>query len=378
MLAAILSLPILAVSCGNEDDASEPGLTFNTNPVPASASSYSQHITVSADKPWTIVLSYPGEQKDWASVSPESGNPENGDVRLTWSANLSEESRTATITVAAGGRQASFDFVQAGKGAAPLWLELPEVVRDETHEMFHHPMTVGGKKTRNYTFNWDYSNRVSNWVAYPMNKALVGSYFGRSDAWGFDPLLPDDRQSDVSTPYRRGNAGSYARGHQIASADRQGDRERNAATFYGTNMTPQDFDFNSGLWANLESTVRRWAEKSDTLYVITGCVPEGSSKYVLDASRRSVTVPKAYFKAVLRYKKSSTIGWSDYCGLGVYFDHDEHAGDTSSFTSDMSMSISELEELLGYRLFASLDAAVGAGTAQKIKSQDPRKVSWWW
>ena len=33
---------------------------------------------------------------------------------------------------------------------------------------------------------------------------------------------------------------------------------------------------------------------------------------------------------------------------------------------------------LGYQFFVNLPAKVGAETATKIKSQDPKTVAWWW
>lgn len=387
--AVFVALPILAVSCGLHDAATGVlKLEIPMNPVPAVSSSYSQHITVTSVKDWTVSVSCPDADKEWAWVSPDSGAPENGDMRLMWCKNESAEPRTAVIAVTAGSRTKKYEFVQegtssveAGKFKGAGWIELPEIVTDSGHEAFHHPMTVGGRTTRNYTFNWDWSARVANWVAYPLNKSLIGSHFGRSEAWDYDPLLPREKQQNVSGGYRAGNAGRFARGHQIASADRQGDYDRNAPTFYGTNMTPQNFDFNSGVWASLEDAVRGWANKSDTLYVVTGCIPEGSGKYALDRSGNHVTVPKAYFKAVIRYSRSSSTGYSGYCGLAAYFDHEQYSSADMSglpFTRDMSMTVSELEDILGYRLFAGLDNVLDASTVGKIKSQDPRTVSWWW
>lgn len=389
MPAVILSLQVLAVSCGARDfPADAPGLEIPLNPVPAVSSSYSQHITVVSGKDWAISVEFPDGDKDWAWVSPDSGSPENGDVRLRWCKNESPEPRTAVISVTSGNRTTEYGFVQEGassgeggvfKGAG--WIELPEILSGDGRDAFHHPMEVGGRTTRNYTFYWNWAARVADWVAYPLNKSLIGSHYGRSEAWDYDPLLPKEKQQDVSGGYKAGNAGRFARGHQIASADRQGNYDRNAPTFYGTNMTPQNFDFNSGIWASLEDAVRGWAYNSDTLYVVTGCVPEGSGKYAVDRSGNHVTVPKAYFKAVIRYSRSSATGYSGYCGLAAYFDHEEYSSaDRSglSFTRDMSMPVSELEDILGYRLFSGLDNVLDASTVAKIKSQDPRAVSWWW
>ena len=49
--------------------------------------------------------------------------------------------------------------------SAPGWLELPEVFKVDGFEFFCHDGTLNGKKIRNWSFYWDYDNRVSKWVA---------------------------------------------------------------------------------------------------------------------------------------------------------------------------------------------------------------------
>ena len=63
-------------------------------------------------------------------------------------------------------------------------------------------------------------------------------------------------------------------------------------------------------------------------------------------------------------------------GCAFYFDNEDKY--PSSVGKDMSMSISKLEEKLGYKLFVNLDKKVGDETAKKIKDQDPTTVTWWW
>jgi endonuclease G len=142
-------------------------------------------------------------------------------------------------------------------------------------------------------------------------------------------------------------------------------------------MTPQIQDnFNGGIWAGLESQVRTWAKNSDTLYVVTGCVTEGSTYYALDNNGKKVTVPTGYYKAVLRYSKSTTLGFSGYMACAVYLDHKEYSAGTVS--SSYSMSIDDLEKKLGLDLFVNLPDAIGQANADKVEAQEPSTVSWWW
>lgn len=259
------------------------------------------------------------------------------------------------------------------------WLELPETSETDGFDFFSHDGTLSGKKIRNWSFYWDYDNRVSNWVAYPLYKAIY-SGASRTDEWGYDPLLPADKQQNVSGGYREGNNGRYSRGHQLPSADRAG-YELNSSTFYGTNMTPQNQDFNGGLWADLEGKVRTWAGQSDTCYVVTGCITKDAKYYILDRSGNKVTVPTAYFKAILRYSSNTTIGTDGFCATAFLFDHEEYSRSGKSslkVNKSMSMSVKELETVLGYKLFVNLDKAIGADKASTVKSENPQNNNWWW
>ncbi len=386
-------------SCGGtgKDDVLPPSIEVKTLTVEASG--HSQFAYIKASGAWSVDVSgEDGGKPDWVTVEPASGEGSK-DVSLKVAANDSEEERSATVTVKSSGGQASATLTQKGKksstpdpGPTPDpepkpnggnlssktgWLELPAIT--EGVDAFTHAMTVGSAKTRNYSFIWDYDNLVAPWVAYPLCKWNISSG-SRTDSWGLDPLLPESSQPVLYKGYGEGNDGWYARGHQIPSADRLA-YSGNVQTFYGTNMTPQiNNGFNGDIWATLEGKVRSWANSSDTLYVVTGCVidyKDGETvKYALDNVGKKVTVPTAYYKVVLRYMKSSTIGYSGYSACAVWLDHKVYS--SSSINSSYSMSVDDLEKKTGIDFFVNLPAKVGEETAAKIEAENPAKVSWWW
>jgi endonuclease G len=198
----------------------------------------------------------------------------------------------------------------------------------------------------------------------------------RKDEWATDPLLGNDSTNPGSyygrlNPTDKGED-PYARGHQLPSADRLCIREANRQTFYGTNITPQLFDHNGGIWSDLEGRVRVIAEKSDTTYVVTGCLVEGG-RTVYDTDGQPMTVPTAYFKALLRYSKSSTLGqWN---AAAFYLEHRVYS---ENIGKQHSMSIDELEEITGIDFFANLPAKIGESQADKVEAADPADSSIWW
>ncbi len=395
ILFGLWSLSILAiVSCGSSEEVNSYPPTIELGSPTVEAVGGGQFLHVKSDISWTLsFVSENGMTVDWISVDQDSGE---GDcnVVVTVSPNNSEKERSAVITVENSAGKASKTISQKAKGSevkpdptpsggnlSPKtgWMELPAI--PEGMDAFTHSMTVGSVSTRNYSFLWDYDNLVAPWVAYPLCKWNIGNNIKRTNAWGLDPLLPEGKQPVLYRGFSKGNNGWYARGHQIPSADRLTSYESNSMTFYGTNMTPQIQDgFNGDIWATLEGKVRSWANSSDTLYVVTGCVidyPEGQTvKYALDNYGKKVTVPTAYYKVVLRYMKNSTVGYSGYSACAVWLDHKVYS--TKTIDSSYSMSVDDLEKRLNIDFFVNLPAKVGEETTARIEAEDPKDVAWWW
>ncbi len=391
--AGVVMLALSSCGSGGKEDVLPPTVEVKTAVVEAGG--YSQFIYVKASSSWRITITSVdgGEPVDWIIADPSSGSGDM-DVTLKVEENKSEKERSAVITVENSAGKASKTISQKAKGSevkpdptpsggnlSPKtgWMELPAIPKGM--DAFTHSMTVGSVSTRNYSFLWDYDNLVAPWVAYPLCKWNIGNNIKRTNAWGLDPLLPEGKQPVLYRGFSKGNNGWYARGHQIPSADRLTSYESNSMTFYGTNMTPQIQDgFNGDIWATLEGKVRSWANSSDTLYVVTGCVidyKDGETvKYALDNNGKKVTVPTAYYKAVLRYMKSSTVGYSGYSACAVWLDHKVYS--TKTIDSSYSMSVDDLEEKLGIDFFVNLPAKVGEDVAARIEAEEPKGVAWWW
>ena len=392
----VLLLSVLlgaAVSCGKpaeEEPKVVPSLAAAQTQLEAAAGSV--FLSVGAGGAWTIGLTYADAAGNWAAVSPESGTGSRNSVILSYGANDSTDPRSVTLslnvenavpvslTLTQKGKEASVTPTPgkpSGYGedkAAAHWLELPATVSGDGMEFFTHDMSGGRyvseqrSGVRNWSYYYDYASYLARWVAYPLNRGLI-STGSRTDQWGYDPLLPAAYQQEiVSGAYGTG----HSRGHQIPSADRLS-YNANVTTFYATNMTPQDYQFNGGIWADLENKVRSYATSSDTLYVVTGCIVDEESGTLTDRGGHKVRIPFAYFKALLRYMPSSTQGFSGYMACGYYLPHTSSIS-RESFTKYI-LSIDELEKKTGMTFFVNLPDKVGAETAAQIKAQEP--VSWW-
>lgn len=377
---------LLLTSCGKTEP--EVQLTVKAQYETVDAKAGQMFISVKSNSSWTLSLSEEGTGTvvDWASLNVTSGT---GDKNVILSYDLnSDEVKVRKIKVnASSGPVSAFCMIEqspAGKHeenepdtepekpsgpdlAKTGWMELP-AMDDPDLDYYSHSFKMNGKNYRNYSFGWSQKDLVAHWAAYPLCSMYTKKNVGRTDAWAYDPLLG----TDSSAPFG-GYGGSYARGHQVPSADRLCCYEANAQTFYGTNMTPQQNDHNGGIWADLEIKVRNIANNSDTTYVVTGVITEGAKTFTKDSDGKKMTVPVAYFKAVLRYSKSSTLG--KYNAAAFYL---EHRAYSEKLGKQHSMSIDELEELTGMDFFVNLPAAAGADQAAKIEAADPADSSLWW
>ena len=392
-LAALLGVLLLAAGCGDKLGTVKLSLRQAT----ADATPSNQFLTVEATGDWTLSLEFDGQTETdftpWAyfygddTQTEISGSGTTKTIVFNWIANASPDIRSVTLVAQSGSSHATARFSQAGRTGGPsqttetlasdelgIWMELPAT---NTPGLYYisHPMQIGNKVTRNYTYGWDPDNLVARWVAYPLNGWTIGNG-DRSNVWGMDPKVPRRYQPVLYSAYSRGNAGSFDRGHQIPSADRLY-YDANVQTFYGTNMTPQLNSLNSGAWSVLEGMVRNWGRQFDTLYVVTGCVVEGSTDYCYDNDRKKITVPTGYYKALLGYKKSGTLGITGstggYTAIGFWFDHRKYtASETTVFAQ--SATIDDLEARTGFDFFAHLPYAIGADVAARVESSTD---SWW-
>lgn len=237
-------------------------------------------------------------------------------------------------------------------------LEFPKV-RNDGHSMVVVHYTDG--YGLNYSVEWDCEKRAQRWTCYAMYNANSVTNWNRnnwknatwqgkqwhSDPFQEDPDLPEYCRTTLSD-YR---GSGFNRGHICPSADRLCSMDANGQTFYLSNMQPQYYNFNAGLWEKMEEQVRSWNRSSfrDTLYVCKGGTIEdyGATKGVMGHTSSGLIVPRYFFMAML-CKKGNT-----YKAIGLWAEH-INADHSSDKLSDYAVSIDELEQLTGIDFFCNL------------------------
>lgn len=378
LLACVFSFLSLSSCEGAGGEEQSVSVYMKTESVSKEAGS--AFVTVEASKGWSLGLEFMSGANAWAKLNRTSGSGNAYDVILSYDANEGETERVLEIVLRSGNKTDRWTLVQTGassadpdpepSGEVPSWMELPAM--SDGLDYYNHHFSMNGKTYRNYSFGWDSGALLAQWVAYSLSNVYLGSQ-SRTDEWAADPELPYQMQPIMY----KGLGGGYDRGHQLPSADRTCCYDANAQTFYFTNMTPQlGQKFNQSIWANFEGKVRSISKKADTLYVVTGCVVDGSTKTHNDNEGKAVTVPAGYFKALLYYSKASTVGTGGYSAAGFYLEHKNYS--QANIDKSMCMSIADLEKKTGLDFFANLPGKVGQALAERIETEDPSGVSIWW
>lgn len=385
--AVVMAFCTLAVSSCAKPVEDKDVLEVSVKTPSVASGKGQMFVNVRCNTSWTLILMDAEDDSDidWASLNIDSGKGNMSNVILSYQVNDSEDSRRLKIVLDNGSRWTSCMVEQAGSGQQPepepdpvpqpdtdltkvSWLELPAMDNPDLG-YYSHSFEMNGKEYRNYSFGWSQKDLVALWMAYPLCSMYTNKTVSRTDAWAYDPLLGPEYSS---APFG-GYGGSYARGHQVPSADRLCSYNANVQTFYGSNMTPQLNAHNEGIWQTLESKVRTLANTSDTTYVVTGCVVDGSTTFTQDSDGKKMTVPVAYYKVLLRYSKSSTI--STWAAMAFYTEHKSYSGSTS--LRSLAMPVDELEEMLGMDFFVNLPAKLGEERAAALEAEDPLTNSIW-
>ena len=193
-----------------------------------------------------------------------------------------------------------------------------------------------------YTVSYNETARIPVWVAYELTADEANGTIGRSGK----SFRPDDKAKLVQADNFDYRGAGWSRGHMAPAGDFKWDDGAMWDTFYYTNCCPQDEKLNNGSWNVLENKVRTWARQFGSVYVVTG--PIIGQNIAGKIGFHEVTVPDAFFKAVLVY--------SDEAYYGIAFVMFNNS--TPQRLPESYMSINELEKISGLDFFPELDDSI--------------------
>lgn len=160
-----------------------------------------------------------------------------------------------------------YEFFIEQKEAAQI-VEQGSLPKKETN-LYLLPQTTTDQVIHHNYYSLSYSeeHEQAEWVAYELKKDHL-SNLDRSR-----PYFKIDRAVKTGAAHWRNYKNSgYDRGHLCPAGDRRFSLEAYNETFLTSNISPQEHNFNSGIWNRLEQKGRYWAKKFDGVYVVTGGV----------------------------------------------------------------------------------------------------------
>lgn len=192
-----------------------------------------------------------------------------------------------------------------------------------------------------YTLSYSAEKQQPEWVAYELTRDRVLKSTAHRDNLRFkvDPNLDEDEAVKNSDYTRTG----YDRGHLVPAQDMAFSEDAMAETFYMTNVSPQDKDFNRGVWKSLELLVRDWAANFDHIYVITGPVLTSRAKARFK-NKSNIPVPASFYKIILDFHGK------DIKAIAFWLKNEKSDAPLVAFAT----SINDIEDMTGIDFFPKL------------------------
>lgn len=154
-------------------------------------------------------------------------------------------------------------------------------------------------------------------------------------------FIEDPKVKTKSADWRNYKGSEYDRGHLCPAGDRRFSVQAYNETFYTSNISPQNKDFNAGVWNRLELQVRQWAKKYGTLFIVAGGVLEEGLDEI---GEEDVDVPRYFYKIVAK-GNSNNLQVLAFLMLGA-----ESTKPLHHFT----VSVDKLEKMTGIDFFEQL------------------------
>ncbi len=191
-----------------------------------------------------------------------------------------------------------------------------------------------------YSLSYHETYEQAEWVFYHLEKKQLTDDDRKRPYFVEDPYV-----STKSADWKNYKGSGYDRGHLCPAGDRRFSEQAYNETFYTSNITPQDKDFNAGIWNRLEQQVRYWAKKYGSVYVITGGVLEEN---LPDIGIEEVAVPRFFYKIVAKENQGKVMV------IAFLIKHEESAAPLKKF----AVSVDTLETITGIDFFHNMQDSV--------------------
>ena len=210
--------------------------------------------------------------------------------------------------------------------------------KENTNEYFLPTSTTGQiVHHKNYSLSYSEPHEQAEWVAYELKASHLSSTNHKRPYFEIDKAVKTG-----AAHWRNYKQSGYERGHLCPAGDRRFTKEAHDETFLTSNISPQEHQFNSGVWNRLEQKVRYWARKNDGVFVVTGGVLNNNLRTI---GSENVAVPNQFYKVILDRTNGKTKV------LAFLVDHKDSDLPLYKFV----VSVDKVESLTGIDFFPQLD-----------------------
>lgn len=216
------------------------------------------------------------------------------------------------------------------------------------------PLSTTGNiiKHNYYLLSYSEPHEQAEWVAYQLEKDHL-TYDDRKRPY----FIEDPKVRSKSADWRNYKNSGFDRGHLCPAGDRRFSEQAYNETFYTSNISPQNKEFNAGIWNRLEQQVRFWCKRYGDLTVITGGV---LTENLYEIGSEDVDVPEKYFKIIARED-----GKNNLKVLCFLIPHKEG---NRSF-QDFLVPIDSLEQVTGIDFFEKLSPKIESELENSVHSK---------
>lgn len=256
---------------------------------------------------WRLMASY-DNGGSWFYVGSTITTSSTSLQTVTFNVNEDESVRYGLYKTGGGSNRINFDNFEittsgdgdggngGGNGGSPA--------RDN-NMTFGNPSNASTSQNNNYlvsrneyTYSYDNSRGLINWVSWHLSTAWMGSASRQND-FRTDTALPSSFYRASSTAY---SGSGFDRGHVCPSADRTYSTAANSNTFYMSNMMPQSPNNNRQTWRLFEEYLREVAEDGNEIHIIAGVIGQGgtgSNGSANTIASGNIDVPASVWKVAL-------------------------------------------------------------------------------
>ncbi len=227
-------------------------------------------------------------------------------------------------------------------------------ITDERIEVSYPSRVADDQVVQHLSYTVSYNDKYEqpDWVFYLLTQEMVNGKVTRGEKFLPDPDVK--LATAVTTDYTKSG---YDRGHLCPSADVRHDAAAQSETFYMSNISPQEPNFNRGVWKKLEELVRQFVSVHDSLYVVTGPVLQDKLKQI--GKRNKVAVPELFYKIIYTPKNGGHM-------IGFLMPNKGSNKKLSTFI----VSVDEIESVTGLNFFSNV------ANESDLESK-PGNVRWW-